>query len=287
MENPTAIRRQSRTIIKRFLDRVRVRNNAHDLIQKSLHNTSANDCTIMGVPISELPEIYHYHILSGGVCYTYDIRELFQHLRTGYETAKCPYTNKAFTRYQKYLIVREYYHRKILSGFEALILDSVSHLDYATCSARVNSLLDDYNRFNIENVSNTCLFNVLTEIIKYDAIRCSARYISQAHHHYINGNMRNYRTCVYMFLISIIEEAADCYVAALQIQQRITYCQWMYPSSDPIRHQMPSVSLRVITMSDQSIYSDDEPPYIRRRTYSIDTEVSSDEEPAIRPIPTP
>jgi hypothetical protein len=133
-------------------------------------------------------------------------------------------------------MIRNFYKKKQHSAFENLIMNHVSSRDYTACSARVNALMDDYNRFDIERIKDTHLFNVLTELIKYDVKnhKSSVQYISQAHHHYINGNMRNYRACVYMFFICIIEGADDRSLVALRIRTRIEYSQYMFPTSDPI-----------------------------------------------------
>jgi len=237
MENPQAIKKQSATIICRYLRRVISRNCQHDSIQRMLSKrVQTNDSTIMGVPLSDLPVMYHYRIPVGKVCYTHDIRSLMHMLKTGFATAKCPYTNRRFTRYQKYLIMRHYYSASKLSNFIPFCMEHVIRGDYMSCSSQINYLLTGYDQFDIETIGDTHLFNLLTELIKYntdDRIK-TADYVSLAHHHYINGNMRNFRFCVYLVLMDMIEESSDRDLTVLKIKMRIQYIRDMYPESDPI-----------------------------------------------------
>jgi hypothetical protein len=300
MEDSFAIKKRHVSTIIKYLKRICARNKAHDHIQQLLAmRVPNNDCTLMGAPLSDtvaFPEIYHYKISIKGVCYTHDIRELFQILKN-YETAKCPYTNTRFTRYQKYLMIRYFYNKKQHPEFENLIMNHITYRDYTACSAKVNALMDDYNRFDIEKVKDTHLFNLLTELIKFDAKDCarSVQYISQAHHHYINGNMRNYRACVYMFLIHMIESADDRSLVALRIQTRIEYSHYMF-ISDPIEvrrirladflNSMPAPTpttpttphtpppIRIRSRSSNEGDNEEEPPRQRRRT---DSSSSSDD----------
>jgi hypothetical protein len=252
MEDITALRKHSATIVCRYLCRVRDRNRATDLIQNYLSfRDSINDTTILGTPLSELPELYKYfrpgssslHVrdeqenyFSLGNCYTYDIRELIEMLRVKYKGAKCPYTNKPWTQYEKFHIVRAYYNRRSREDFQELIMDKPNYRQLGAVRSRLNFLMDPYDNFNIDMISDTHLFNLLTELMKYDVedAKRSAHWIAQVHHHYINRNIDNYRICCYMFLIEMIEGANDPQITCLRVKARIEYCTELYPTTDPI-----------------------------------------------------
>lgn len=280
MENQTVIRKQSANIIYRYITRVQARNQAFDYIQKDIlgHQQVINDCTLIGTIINNLDNIYQYRLpVNGSVvsCYVYDIRELIVLLRTSYQHAKCPYTNQYFTGYQKYHMVRTYYNRKrSLKEFEDLIMEHISHRDYSACSERISGLIDIYNRFDIEQVNDRHLLDILTELIKYETKECShsVNYISQAHHHYINGNLRNFRACSYMFMIKMIENASDADTVALRIKKRINFCT-QFATNDPLNYlgiildltmTIPSQSPSPIGRR-QRDEGDGEPPSRRRR----------------------
>jgi len=289
MENMSALRKHSATIIYRYLCRVRARNQASDLIQNYLSfRDSINNTTILGTPLSELPELYKYfkrgssslhvrdeHKFSFGNCYTYDIRELIEMLRTNYKGAKCPYTNKPWTPYEKFHMVRVYYNRRSKEPFQELIMDRVSYCQKNAAQSRLNTLLDPYNSFNIGAIADTHLLNVITEVVKYESknARIPAHWLAQIHHHYSYGNIDNYRTCCYVFLIEMIENAADPEITGLRVKARVEYCVEVYPTTDPIEthRNIQSLLLSFFDLPPTEVLHPDfeaglEPrPYQRRR----------------------
>lgn len=267
MEDPIALKRRMASIIIKFLERVKVRNQIADLLQSEQQNQcSINEYNLMGVPIMNLDSEYIYW-RSG---YAYDIRELYHVLRAGYHVAKCPYTNLPFTRYQKYYIVRRFYRIQADPEFEPLIMDHVSYYDYEQCKERINQLMDPYNRFDISIIDDQHLFNLLTELIKYDVKDSlkSSTYLAQAHYHYINRNMQKFRMCSYLFLLHMIVgyEIADRSTICLRIKARLEYINYMYPIEDPL-------TIPRITVADILGLG---PPPSRRRSRSPDHDEGPD-----------
>jgi hypothetical protein len=240
MEDIKALKKQSAVIIARYIRCVQARNNAWTCKENLLKRQNldpVNECTLIGVPLSELEYIYQYPISTSSKTYhIHDIRELMQILKKNYATAKCPYTNQPFTRYQKYHIVRHYYHNRELSlEFKDLVMERLSHRDYVQCVESVNVLMDPYSNFNIDQVKDVHLLNLLTEIVKFESVTDDASYMAQAHYHYIHGNIRTFRGCAMMFITKLFEHHSDQSGLALRLALRVKYCQQIFDfTADPI-----------------------------------------------------
>jgi len=195
-------------------------------------------------------------------------------------------------------MVRTYYTRRSKEDFQDLVMDKATYRELNTMRVTLNFLLDPYNNFNIGAVADTHLFNLITELMKYQVedVERSALWVSQIHHHYINRNIDNYRLCCYMFLTHMIEGANDRQVLGLRIKARLEYCIEIYPVTDPLKERqvqfndiqsllnffdLPDVLVapvrrrsRTDTDTDLDLDldsdSDSERPHQRRRTRSSD-----------------
>jgi hypothetical protein len=242
MENIIAQKQQARCIISRFLKRVCIRNRAHEEAQTILSMyPSINESSILGLSLGDLPSMYKFYVFSN--CrrsYTYDVRELVHLFRTDYQNAKCPYTRNPFTSYQKYFIMRQYYHYRENPEFDELILDRLSYKQYSECTSKLNSLLDDYNEYDITGVKSIVLLDLLTELLKWCSVPLNITLLNLSHYHAQNAmkpdislaNTRSFRGCVYLLLIELIEKSDDKYLMAQQIQARISYCSQI--EGDPL-----------------------------------------------------
>ena len=243
MENVIAHRQQAKCIIGRFFKRVCSRNEAHESIQTILSMyPSINESSIMGLSLLSLDSMYKFYVFSN--CrrsYVYDVRELVHLLKTNYQNVKCPYTRKPFTSYQKYFIVRQYYQCRDNPEFEDLILDKLSYKQYSECRSRLNTLLDEYNQYDIEGVRSVVLLDLVTELLKWSSIPLNITLLNLSHYHAQNLSIKrdsslhhtqNFRSCVYLLLIELIEKSDDKYLMAQQIQARISYCSQI--EGDPL-----------------------------------------------------
>ena len=276
MENVIAHRLQAKCIVSRFLKNVAARNKANDKIQVILSMyPSINESSILGLAIGDLDSIYRFYTFSNSrKVYVYDVRELAHIFRTNYQNAKCPYTRKPFTCYQKYLVLRQYYRCRENPKFSELILDKLTYRQYSECTSRLNSLLDEYNEYDISGVKNVVLLDLLTELLKWCSVPLNITLLNLSHYHAqnislrSNSNIQNFRGCVYLLLIELIESSDDKYLMAQQIRERIGYCGQVV--SDPL--QSYSYSLDILDLVDSHDNfgiegSDGEPPTSRRRIH--------------------
>lgn len=277
MENVIAHRHQATCIISRFLKNVDARNKANDKIQVILSMyPSINESSILGLVITDLDSMYKFYTFSynSRKVYVYDVRELVHIFRTNYQDAKCPYTRKPFTRYQKYFVLRRYYCSRESPKFEDLILDKLTYRQYSECTAKLNSLLDEYNQYDISSVKNIALLDLITELLKWCSVPLNITLLNLSHYHAQNIslkrnlNIQNFRGCVYLLLIELIESSDDKYLMAQQIRERIGYCGQV--ARDPL--QSYSYSLDILDLVDNHddfgiSGPDGEPPTSRRRTH--------------------
>ena len=272
MENVIAHRLQAKCIISRFLKNVSVRNKANDKIQVTLSMyPSINESSILGLAIGDLDSMYRFYMFSNSrKVYVYDVRELVHLFRTNYQDVKCPYTRKPFTSYQKYFILRQYYCCRESPKFEDLILDKLTYKQYSECTSKLNSLLDEYNQYDISSVKNIALLDLITELLKWCSIPLNITLLNLSHYYaqHIslkrNLNTQNFRGCVYLLLIELIESCDDRYLMAQQIRERIGYCGQVV--KDPLLSY--SYSLDILDLVDShDDFGLDGPPTSRRRIH--------------------
>lgn len=274
MENVIAHRLQAKCIVSRFLKNVLFRNKANDKIQVILSMyPSINESSILGLAIGDLDSMYRFYMFSNTrKVYVYDVRELAHIFRTNYQNAKCPYTRKPFTCYQKYLVLRQYYRCRENPKFSDLILGKLTYKQYSECTSRLNSLLDEYNLYDISGIKNVVLLDLLTELLKWCSIPLNITLLNLAHYHAQNISLKrdigteSFRGCVYLLLIELIESSDDKYLMAQQIRERISYCGQVV--RDPLVSYSYSLDiLDLVDNHDDFGIEGPEPPRSRRRTH--------------------
>jgi hypothetical protein len=231
MDNPKLLKRQSATVIHRYIQRVILCNRSHVIINSMMHIDfrCINDFTTLGTSVSDLDHMYRFMLPASSPCtkayYMYDIRELYQILRTSYNTAYCPYTRKPFTPYQKYRILRYYhYAKRTCAKFEDLVFGSIGVNDYTSASQLVNSLMDEYNNFDIEEVTPSALLCTLQQLVRWvPTFITSLDTLNMAHYHHMQGNMRNFRNCVYVLLIEGIQNSSEKFITQYDLKSRFAY----------------------------------------------------------------
>lgn len=218
MDNPVLYRRNCACIIKRYIQRVQARNKATEHLQNIIHahDNPINEHTmILGTPTGarkarKIHTRWFYSSGSNGQYYAYDIRELYHHLRQGYGEARCPYTRRPFTKYEKYFIVRQY-HRMRAEGIPDLDLE-VPHKDTVQSLQReLCALLSPYNAVTVDDITQQTWYILLHDLAMEDRYRMGMYILlyNQAQYHYLQGNQQAFLCATYRLLIRWIKEHHD------------------------------------------------------------------------------
>ena len=201
-------------VIQRFIKRVIERNKSHQVIQFKLSETLvSNESSIMGNHLKDLPIEYIYFKKVNHHTYFYDVRELNHMFNT---SNLCPYTRVPFSKYEKYFILRKYFLCRSTENFEDIYMKKLSYKDSNACLSKINSLLDEYNSFDISTIESNQLLSLIPSILQWQC-RIDLSLINQAIYHYHNLNDVNFRSCMYLILSKIIENSSDRYLTANHI----------------------------------------------------------------------